>query len=174
MSDQVPYLGLSLGDLGFYVLPLEWELFETSLLRATWFNSCAWRLVRITGRWPLPLLGIQELPGRLTCPACGEDDVPVLHMLGGCVATQWPLQQLQLQTAIPSHSNGFLACFLVALACGTLLKCLSAVALRQFFTRRSLKRMRVAEIDRTMPSIRWPVKDPCYVAAGMSSFSKQA
>lgn len=86
--EPVPTFGFSLVDLGFYEVRLEWEMFDHASVQTSHFNFRAWSLARITGRWPLPLLGKAELPQHIACPACGREDVSVLHMLGGCSATQ--------------------------------------------------------------------------------------
>ena len=76
--------GCTLDKMGFFVLRPEWELFQRWAPQDAWLNFRAWCIIRITARWPLPLLGRKELPSRLTCPACGEVNAPVTHLLCAC------------------------------------------------------------------------------------------
>ena len=71
--EPVPTFGFSLVDLGFYEVRLEWEMFDHASVQTSHFNFRAWSLARITGRWPLPLLGKAELPQHIACPACGRE-----------------------------------------------------------------------------------------------------
>ena len=92
--EYIPAFGFSLFELDFYVVPLQWELFDSCSVKEAWFNYRAWSIVRISGRWPLPLLGISELPRHITCPACNLPEASVFHMLGRCPSSREPLQRL--------------------------------------------------------------------------------
>ncbi|OLP92388.1 hypothetical protein AK812_SmicGene25805 [Symbiodinium microadriaticum] len=87
LSFDIPVFGCSLATLGFYTLNLDWEIFHLKTPNVMWFNFRAWCLVRITARWPLPLFGCKELPLYLTCPACGEPEASIGHLLCQCAVT---------------------------------------------------------------------------------------
>ena len=87
LSFDIPVFGCSLATLGFYTLNLDWEIFHLKTPNIMWFNFRAWCLVRITARWPLPLFGCKELPVYLTCPACGEPEASIGHLLCQCAVT---------------------------------------------------------------------------------------
>ena len=67
---------------------------DSELLCADWgINSWRlyrlWALCRVTGKWPLPVLGQTEMPLLLhKCAACGQVDVDVAHPLLSCHGTQ--------------------------------------------------------------------------------------
>ncbi|CAE7195943.1 MOCOS [Symbiodinium sp. CCMP2592] len=88
LSYDIPVFGCSLAALGFYTLKLDWEIFHLETPNTMWFNFRAWSLVRITARWPLPLLGFKDFPLHLTCPACGEPEASIVHLLCECAATR--------------------------------------------------------------------------------------
>ena len=87
LSYDIPVFRCSLITLGFYTLSLDWEIFHLETPNVMWFNFRAWCLVRITARWPLPLFGFKEFPLRLTCPACGEPEASIGHLLCQCAGT---------------------------------------------------------------------------------------
>ena len=54
----------------------------------SWRYYRVWALGRMTGRWPLPVLGDAEMPAVLQyCAACGACDVDVCHSLLACPGT---------------------------------------------------------------------------------------
>ena len=80
--------GSSLSDLGYYTLKLDWELFDIESPRAAWFEFRAWSLTRVTARWPLPLLGLRDMPLNITCPGCGAQNATILHLLCRCAVVE--------------------------------------------------------------------------------------
>ena len=61
-----------------------------------------WAVCRLTGRWPLQVLGggeAPELPDR--CQACGSVDVPLLHAFGACPGTTGLRGELRSGMGVP-------------------------------------------------------------------------
>jgi hypothetical protein len=67
---------------------------DNKILVATWGHTQwkmfrCWSLVRATGRWPLPLYGLEYLPRSLDkCPLCGKLNADIAHLLRRCTSTK--------------------------------------------------------------------------------------
>ena len=107
--EPVPTFGFSLADLGFYKFASSGKCLTMPpcpdfSFQFPGMESCADH----GGRWPLPLLGKAELPQHIACPACGKENVSVLHMLGGCSATQHLYRNFRAQGPSRSSRREFL------------------------------------------------------------------
>lgn len=79
-------------------------------VRLSWYRI--WSLVRISGRWPLPVLVRAPVEATVDrCAACGEAAVTVLHALVHCPHTMRLYRLLSTQCVVPvrSHVSAFLA-----------------------------------------------------------------
>ena len=109
-SDILIGLGFSPSQLQVSFFKLEWELSALSCSSVTWRNFRIWTLVRITGRWPLPIFGYTELPLEFNCCACSLS-VGVLHSLLICPRSREAWNDLR--TACPwCPSRDFTLAFL--------------------------------------------------------------
>ena len=71
------------------------ELLQANWQRQHWRDYQLWALVRCTGRWPLPLGGMEEFPRLLSfCPLCQKAEAGVTHLLVECEGTFLPRQKL--------------------------------------------------------------------------------
>ena len=67
------------------------DMFPQKLLLADWSPAQwaahkVWQLVRVSGRFPLPLLGIELFPLTLdACPLCHQDHASLQHVLCECI-----------------------------------------------------------------------------------------
>ena len=103
-SEPLIGLGFSPAEFLFDVTKLEWD---TSELLWCWRDFRMWSLVRISGRWPLPLLGHSEFPLQLICPAC-DISVGVLHALLTCPHSTRAWEALRLACfPVPSEVSLF-------------------------------------------------------------------
>ena len=65
-----------------------------------------WALVRMSGKWPLPVYGGDELPLVLgVCPACGEKNVTVTHTLCDCAGVEVARRSLHAAVSCPSERS---------------------------------------------------------------------
>ena len=93
-SVVLPGFGVSPLRLGLMPLPLQWERLPLEAVPLHWKHSRAWSLVRVTGRWPLPIFGLVGLPAQHRCVACAIEQATVVHVLCHCPATASLYQQL--------------------------------------------------------------------------------
>ena len=69
------------------------DTFDDALLLAPWSPAQwtanrVWQLTRVSGRFPLPLLGLEIFPTTLeTCPLCSRDNVNLQHILNDCAGS---------------------------------------------------------------------------------------
>ena len=77
------------------------ELLTHDFCPASWRWYRLWAITRMTGRWPLPVLGYSSLPDTLhSCAACGASDVDVCHAFSSCHGTQLLSKALVTQTGL--------------------------------------------------------------------------
>ena len=74
--------------------------------RRTWRHYRCWAVVRISGRWPLAVLGASDCPQSLEfCRLCGTPDVDVCHALCECRGTSSLYDQLRVKGACPDRDR---------------------------------------------------------------------
>ena len=70
-------------------------------------NYRMWAVCRMTGKWPLQVLGYGEAPLKLSrCRACGAEAVDVLHALAECVGTAGLYVELAVHVRAPARGRG--------------------------------------------------------------------
>ena len=78
-----PYPVLQSGYTG-----LDSRLLSANLSAPDWMKIKAWAVVRATGRWPFPLVGVAWMPDIVdVCPCCDSQAVGVCHILTACPGT---------------------------------------------------------------------------------------
>ena len=76
------------------------DLLSWDFSSSWWLWYRAWALVRISGRWPRTILGLDEMPTHITyCTMCQQEQVDVSHALCYCPSSLPLLTQLQSQVA---------------------------------------------------------------------------
>jgi hypothetical protein len=69
------------------VFPFDWKSLLSSdglrVIGKAWLAPRCWGILRISGRWPLPLFGSQLFPLTIFYK-CGEPDATVKHALCAC------------------------------------------------------------------------------------------
>ena len=80
---------------------------------ALWTDLRAWAVIRMSGAWPLPVFGGQELPFAVpSCPWCGALQALVRHALVECPGTADAYSTLSRSAAVPPREapDFFLRC----------------------------------------------------------------
>ena len=101
----IPTLGLSFGELQPEFR--RWTLQELQEECGGIANYRMWAVCRMTGRWPLQVLGLGEAPLLLPrCRACGAEAVDVLHALAACGRTAELYLELAAHARAPARRGG--------------------------------------------------------------------
>ena len=103
-SRPIPILGLTFGELQPEVR--RWTMQELQSESGGIVNYRMWAVCRMTGRWPLQVLGYGEAPLQLPrCRACGAEAVDVLHALAACGGTAELYLELAAHARAPARGD---------------------------------------------------------------------
>jgi len=98
----LPGLGFSYSAAVPVPQALPWSLLDLDLGLVTWRAYRIWATVRVSGRWPLAVLGGSTLPLSLPrCAACGTEHPVVSHPLCACPGTAHLRHDLALEATMP-------------------------------------------------------------------------
>ena len=104
---DLPALGASFADFVPEPRRPHIDMLRVATSSGVWTRFRLWALVRMSGCWPLPTYGGQELPRVLPCcQLCGATQILVDHALCDCPSFQDARVSLQLSTGIPSPITG--------------------------------------------------------------------
>ena len=105
----MPALGFSYSAAVPEPQALPWSLLDLDLGPSTWLAYRTWATVRVSGRWPLTVLGGSTLPSVLpSCAACGAEHPVVSHPLCACPGTAHLRRALEQEATMPPLSGASL------------------------------------------------------------------
>ena len=85
---------------------LQWNLLDLALGPGSWLHFRLWAVVRMSGCWPLQVLGAPLcVPTLPRCGACGARDVDVWHALFSCPASAALRSSLWSRLPLPPPSS---------------------------------------------------------------------
>ena len=101
----LPGLGMPFSVFAPVLRPVPLELLNQDGSANLWTGYRLWSLVRVSGRWPLPVYRGDQLPVDLpACPLCGMSEVAVDHALCDCTSLGSCLRDLCCEFSLPRPS----------------------------------------------------------------------